>query len=310
VKDGEVRFETAYITDVITDNALEMLDDLCAEERPFYLSVHYTAPHSPWGEKNHQKEYLDKYPHPWSVDTAPKGTGEKRKELLRGYFAAVTAMDHNIEKLIQKLEDHNALDNTLIIFTSDNGMNMGHHGIWGKGNGTFPQNMYDSSVKVPFIISYGQKILPGVCENLTSHCDIFPTLMDWLDIEYETKQQQTGRSFAGVLQGNPEASRDFVVVHDEYGPVRMIRNKEWKYVHRYPYGPHELYNLEKDPGEEDNLENQPDYTAVKEALKHALDCFYTEHADIRMDGTREAVTGLGQLRRCGVYAEGKQVYSK
>lgn len=60
------------------------------------------------------------------------------RECLIGYFAAVTAMDANIGRIMDKLEAGNLLDDTLIIFTSDNGFNCGHHGVWGKGNGTFP----------------------------------------------------------------------------------------------------------------------------------------------------------------------------
>ena len=63
-------------------------------------------------------------------------------------------MDHQIGRLLDRLEELGLTEDTIVIFTSDNGMNLGQHGIWGKGNGTFPQNMYDSSVKVPFIASW------------------------------------------------------------------------------------------------------------------------------------------------------------
>ena len=67
-------------------------------------------------------------------------------------------MDAGVGKIMDWVEDHGLEDDTVIIFASDNGMNLGQHGIWGKGNGTYPPNMYDSSVKVPFIIK-----VPG-CE--------------------------------------------------------------------------------------------------------------------------------------------------
>ena len=155
--------EERYITDVITDEALRFLD-IRDKSRPFYLSVHYTAPHSPWID-NHPEEYVKLYedcafetcpqgePHPWALTDIMPGYTNPR-ENLKGYFAAVTAMDYNIGRLIKRLEDEGILEDTLIIFTGDNGMNCGHHGIWGKGNGTFPMNMYDYSVKVPFIISH------------------------------------------------------------------------------------------------------------------------------------------------------------
>ena len=61
------------------------------------------------------------------------------------------------------------------------------------------------------------------------------------------------------MEGRQLEHRDEVVIFDEYGPVRMIRTKEWKYVHRYPYGKHELYHLVDDPGEEKNLYGLPEY---------------------------------------------------
>ena len=164
VEDGQVKIEKGkYVTDIITDKAIFFLDDLARQENPFYLSVHYTAPHSPWDAENHPAELIAEYDkcdfseipdvliHPWSIETA--GQPIPRHERLRGYFAAITAMDTNVGRLLKALEDKGLRENTLVIFSSDNGMNMGHHGIWGKGNGTFPQNMYDESVKVPFIVS-------------------------------------------------------------------------------------------------------------------------------------------------------------
>ena len=89
------------------------------------------------------------------------GTGEHRKELLRGYYAAITAMDHGVGRILDFLREKGELENTLIFFMADNGMNMGHHGIWGKGNGTFPFNMYDTSVKVPFLVSWPAALPQG-----------------------------------------------------------------------------------------------------------------------------------------------------
>lgn len=92
--------------------------------------------------------------HPNQVKTCPYGTGERRKELLRGYYAAITAMDNQVGLILDLLDELGLQQDTLIMFTSDNGMNLGQHGIWGKGSRTYPQNMYDSSVKVPFLASW------------------------------------------------------------------------------------------------------------------------------------------------------------
>lgn len=321
VRDGKIVSESRYITDVITEDALKNIDELSLEANPFYLSIHYTSPHSPWDAKNHPAEILDLYSgcgfdatpaleiHPWQVHSAPFGTGEVRKELLRGYYAAVTAMDRNIGRILDKLDEKNLTENTMIVFTSDNGMNMGHHGIWGKGNGTFPLNMFDTSVKVPFIISYPGKIERNrVCQKLASHYDIMPTLIQYLDLKGNVLQRLPGKSFADILAGNEGSDSGSIVIFDEYGPVRMIRNREWKYIHRYSYGPDELYHLSEDPGEEHNLIDSEELLCIKQQMRQALEDWFYKYTNPGIDGAREGVTGFGQLRRCGIYAEGKRVY--
>lgn len=124
----------------------------------------------------------------------------------------------------------------------------------------------------------------------------------------ELPEDLPGKSFANVLL-NGEDSDNHVVILDEYGNSRMIRNREWKYIHRYPYGPCELYDLVHDPDEKKNLVDEPKYEAVKTDLLARLQKWYYRYADPAVDGTREAVTGFGQLCRPGVYSEGKNTYA-
>lgn len=324
IEDGKLHFENRYITDLITEHALQYLEELSKTDNPFYISVHYTAPHDPWDADQHPKEFIEMYrdcsftatpeepPHPNQIPSAPWGVGEERKRLLRGYYAAISAMDAGVGKILDKLKDLGLEENTLVIFTADNGMNMGHHGIWGKGNGTFPMNLYDTSVKVPFIARWPGKILPGVVtESMCSHYDIIQTLNELLDLNATLPENLPGKSFANVLLTG-ENKDNHIVIFDEYGNSRMIRNREWKYIHRYPYGPHELYHLITDPGEKENLIEQldnPVYREIRENLLSELQKWYLTYADPAVDGSREAVTGFGQLRRPGAYSEGKPVYA-
>ena len=243
--------------------------------------------------------------------SAPYGTGEKRKELLKGYYAAVTAMDRQIGRIIDKIEEMGIRENTLIIFAGDNGMNMGHHGIWGKGNGTFPQNMFDTSVKVPFIMSWPGHIEQNkVCDELLSQYDIMPTLLDIAGLENPDAEDCPGRSFAPVLRGGEYCSGENVVVYDEYGPVRMIRSRRYKYIHRYPYGPHEFYDLAEDPDETDNKIGREDMQEIIEEMRAQLEEWFVRYANPEIDGAREGTVGSGQLCEAGIRARGKQVYFK
>jgi arylsulfatase A-like enzyme len=232
-------------------------------------------------------------------------TEESRKEALSGYFSAMTAMDENVGRLLDWLEENDLRENTLVVFTSDNGMNMGHHGIYGKGNGTFPPNMFDTSVKVPMLVSQPGHVPEGkVISTLHSHYDIMPTLLEYLGAENPEADGLPGRSFVELLNGQDLDGDDHVVVFDEYGPTRMVRTTEWKYVHRYPFGAHELFDLVNDPDEENNLIDGENHHAVREELQAKLDAFFVRYADPERDGSREAVMGRGQLNIVGPAAKG------
>lgn len=90
----------------------------------------------------------------------------------------------------------------------------------------------------------------------------------------------------------------------------MIRSREWKYVHRYPYGPHELYDLINDPDERMNRVDDPSCQKVKSELKGQLEEWFIQYTDPRLDGTHEPVTGKGQLHRAGPAGQGFQAFHK
>ncbi len=320
-RNGEWVQEEDYITDCITDDALGFIAANSDLNTPFYLGVHYTAPHSPWEAHEHPQELRKLYAdcpfqscpdlpmHPWQMNSAPWGrTPERRREILTGYYAALTSVDRNVGRLVDALEEQGIRDNTLIIFTSDNGMNMGHHGIYGKGNGTFPQNMFDTSIKVPMIIHDPQGAGGLVCERMLSHYDIFPTILERTGITNDAAHELPGRSFLPTLQGEVIDHDKPVIIYDEYGPVRMIRTQRWKYVHRYPYGPHELYDLHADPNEERNLVELVDLEEVCTDLKRQLQDWFAHYVDPAVDGTKEPVTGRGQRRKAGLWGQGELAY--
>lgn len=313
-----------YITEVITDDAINFIEKQEEKNRPFCLNINYTAPHSPWTYDQHPDKYLDLYQdcsfesvpelteHNWQREDVEYPIKERRKEVLSCYYAAVTAMDAGIGRVMSKLEELGIRENTIVIFSSDNGMNMGHHGIFGKGNATFPQNMYDTSVKVPMIIS-----LPGTIEEgqsseaLLSHYDFMPTILDFLDIDYQLNENVPGKSFVDILFGEKQNKKNDqeIVVFDEYGPVRMIRNKNWKYIHRYPYGPHELYDLKNDPNEINNLINKKEYNDKIFELRDKMEKWFIRYANPEIDGSREDVYGRGQKNLAGVKAKGDTYFS-
>ncbi len=323
IENGDIGIVNEYVTDLFTAKAIDYMDEMLTEEKPFYMSVHYTAPHSPWGPEHHKAEDLALYEdcpfetipdipdHP-DLTVAPVYGTPDRKMQLQGYFAAVTAMDRSVGELLDYLDANDLMDNTLIFFMGDNGMNMGHHGVWGKGNGTFPQNMYEESIKVPFLA-----LLPGETEKgetvsqMLSQLDFYPTLLELLGLSEDSDEELPGRSFARLLEGhtdNQPELRDEIFVCEEYGPVRMLRDHRYKYVHRYPYGPHEFFDLETDPGEEKNLYQDPEQQERILAYRRKLELWYVRYVDPLRDGSKEGVTGLGQLTLAGPAGERNDHY--
>jgi arylsulfatase A-like enzyme len=322
VRDGRPVEEEGYITDLITEEALRFLEDHSPTASPFYLSVHYTAPHYPWLD-NHPEELVQFYDDcpfescPQEPDHAWIGPYDllqeirpKARENLQGYFAAVTAMDAGVGRILDHLDKQGLRNRTLVCFMSDNGFNCGHHGIWGKGNGTFPLNMYETSVKVPAIFSQPGRIPAGrVSDQLLSGYDFMPTLLEYTGLPYEPDPSLPGSSFVSLLTGGDAGAREEqVVVYSEYGPTRMLRNEQWKYVHRFPYGPHELYDLVHDPQERKNLVEETKHRALIRELRCRLDAWFLQYVDPAMDGAREAVTGHGQIGPAGRKAHGREAF--
>ena len=300
--DGAPRFLNQYVTDFFSDRAAEYLES--RPHGPFLLCLHYTAPHTPWNHEEHRQDILRRYDgcafrchpfrpvHPDQVEMEVGDTDERRRYLLKGYYAAITAMDEGIGRVLEALEKTGLAENTAVFFSGDNGMNLGQHGIWGKGNGTWPMNMYDTSVRVPFI-AWGAGIRRGArVENLYSHVDVLPTLCDAL-----------GAPLPGVLPGESfleeltkgRAPRDRqICILDEYGPVRMIRTRTHKYIHEGIRGGHQLYDLTSDPGEEHNLFGHPAYAAVQEQLRQRLEEAFARFTRAPFDGAKTSPDGSGQ----------------
>ena len=222
-------------------------------------------------------------------------TPEKRRELIRGYFTAVTAMDRAIGRVLDTVRELGLEEDTLVVFTGDNGMNVGQHGIWGKGNGTYPQNFYEESIRVPLILRMpGKK--PRAVSDLVSHVDIFPTILALCGIE-ATSDRPCGSSFAGVLDGEP-FRRDYVSVYSEYGAVRMLRDRRYKYVKNFVNGEDLFFDLETDPGEEMNRISDPAYEEIICRMEQILESGFRQYSDPEKDGQYQFPKGMGQTDIC------------
>lgn len=302
--------EPTYFTDAVTRHALTFMEGVTVDQ-PFFLHVNWTAPHDPWFDNNHPEELRDLYadtefpsiphgdPHPWFDASRFKRAFRDRRGALTGYCAAVSGIDRSVDAILKSLDSKGVRDNTIVIFTSDNGFACGHHGIWGKGNATFPLNFWEPSIKVPFIIRWPARIAGSqVISTPASASSLYETLADLTRSHRLDDPLRSGRSIAKLFglggEGMPrEMNDERVVICDEYGAARMIRVDGWKLVERRS-GIHELFDLQEDPGEEINLAVSASHASRIKALSDELHGWFREYEDPKLSGWPTGVDGLGQ----------------
>jgi choline-sulfatase len=296
VKNGEDFTSSKNKSALITDHAIEFLENL-PEEQPFFLNVGYIATHSPYHKEAHDSRLTDLYEeakfndippyseHPWVKNEGfryENPTEQDLRDHYIGYYAAVTEIDKNIERIMTTLDKAGLADDTVIIYTSDHGCTLGHHGFFGKGNSTRPLNMYEHSLRIPLIWS-GANIQSGhVSNHNVTHYDTFQTLLEFVGIQPSSTLEYPGQSYLPMLSGQTQEWNE--TIYGEYGDLRMIRTNEYKLVIRYPDGPHDLFDLINDPDETTNLINQEDHKNTISDLRQQLDAFYSNFEDSQNSG--------------------------
>ncbi len=270
---------SGYKTDFVGDRAIDFINGNA--DRPFCLVVPFFAPHSPYDfqPESYRRPYdgsaFSCFPR---ADPHPQGRGRFRQhfgntETYTSYSALVTGVDANVGRILDALEAAGVREDTVVVFSADQGFNCGHHGVWGKGNGTIPFNMFEESIRVPLIWNHPGRIAAGTeTSAMVSAYDFFPTLLDYLGITAAPDPRRVGRSYAGFLRGESPEWRNEVFF--EYGYTRAIRTETLKYVARADGWPNELFDLEEDPRERVNRVGKPEYRARRLALRERLDRFF------------------------------------
>lgn len=229
---------------------------------PFSISVGFMLPHQPFvARRADYAHYLGRigpprHPEPFSDHLHPHFRRWREQcgiedvpadEVLRArtaYYALVTRLDAMIGQILAALHDNQLDENTLVIYTSDHGEQLGEHGLWWK------QTMYDGSAKVPAILSWPGVLPPGVgCERVVSSLDLNATMLDAL-----TALRLPGSHGRSVLPlfRSPNARWEDVAYTeyctDEGWFQRMVRHGDWKLSYYHGQEP-QLFNLKEDPDE-------------------------------------------------------------
>jgi arylsulfatase A-like enzyme len=302
IEDGKQRQEHEYLTDFWTDHGVQFIEQ--NKNRPFFLFLAYNGPYG-LGEaiaqparNRHAAYYADKemksFPreqmHPW---LHANKRNFNNPVSIRRYAAEVSGVDDGVGRILDTLEKHNLNDNTLVIFTADQGLAGGHGGFWGMGDHTRPRSVRDPMIHTPLIFRHPPRIAPGTrTDLLVSNYDFFPTVLDYLDLKDQTPTDPPlpGHSYAAALRGKANELEWNDIVFFEYEDTRAVRTPDWKYIRRFPDGPNELYDLKADAGERKNLIDQPAQAAIQKDLDKRLEEFFNKYADPRYDRTRGGVS--------------------
>ncbi|MCA9446218.1 MAG: sulfatase [Candidatus Omnitrophica bacterium] len=214
------------------------------------------------------------------TSAGPPRSREEIETFIRGYYATITRLDHQIGELVKILEAGGKLENTAILFLSDNGYLLGNHGLGNK------ITMHEEAVRVPMFLRWGGLQNKGIrTDELVSSVDLYPTVMDIAGVE--NPEWLEGKSLLPLCENPDEPLRDYVAsecvgVGGEPGQGhRMVRSKEWKYILT---GVNEdaVFNEEEDPYEMNNLvgseENRETLNRMREWMAEWMDRVGDGHA--------------------------------
>jgi len=298
--DGSLR----HATELIVDRGIEFLKNQ-PKGKPFALNMWFNACHAEDGDR---RPGIGHFPWPRAVDgmyddvemypprlNDPEifnaqpdflkttinreryfwrwNTEDKYQTNMRAYYRMVSGIDGAIGRFIEALEEAGLADNTIIVYSADNGYHMGNRGFAGKWS------HYEESIRVPLIIA-DPRVDEGkqgrVTDALALNLDFPSTFLDWAGVEVPERYQ--GRSLEPVVsEGAPDDWRtdtfhEHFAVRNRIPAFEGIRNHQFKYVRYVDEGNYEfLHDLEKDPDELVNLAKDPKYTETLEKMRARTD---------------------------------------
>ena len=312
VIDNEKRYTVSeHLTDFWTKRAIQFLEDR-DNKKPFFLFLSYNGPYMlpPTVTKQPKNRYADWYSkyipqfpqepvHPFLKNWAMLNNSSSQMqadathawaaiEALNNKTAIINAasetsmVDDGVGKVMDALRRLNLEDNTLVIYTSDQGSLYGQHGLWGNTSWAFPFPTYNGHLRIPLILRHLGRIPAGIqSEKMINQFDVFPTLIDYFALEKDSEHNYPGNSFLPLLHGKTIQKED--IVYFEFITVRGVQTPQWKYIKRFPEGPHELYHLTSDPEERHNVYGEVSNKQITYELDALLTKFFSEHASPEFD---------------------------
>lgn len=309
---GQKKKHEGYVTDLITQFSIDYLNSR-DKSRPFCLVCQHKAPHRSWNPDNRHADlyegvdipepetFNDDYSNRSSAAAEadmriattlnredlkmdpPQGLSEaelkhwKYERFIKDYLRVIASLDDNIGRLLDYLDQEGLAEDTIVVYTSDNGFFLGDHGWFDK------RFMFEESLRMPFVVRYPREIRPGaVDDHLAINVDFAPTFLDYAGVPIPDDMQ--GRSLRPLFKGNkPKDWRESIYYeYYEYPdahrvrPHYGVRTSDFKLIHYIggtpnPIDEWELFDLRKDPHEMCSVYGLPEYADIQAKLRTELD---------------------------------------
>ncbi|MBL8205956.1 MAG: sulfatase [Blastocatellia bacterium] len=311
---GQRKKLTGYATDIITDLSMDFIKKR-PTDKPFFLMYHHKAPHRNWQPAEKYRKQYENYepPIPATFDDDYKGKSDasrnatmhidadlndtdtkgkppaglsgaalkkwKFTRYMQDYLACVQSVDDNIGRFLDFLDQSGLAENTIVIYTSDQGFFLGEHNFYDK------RFMYEESLRTPFIVRWPKRIKAGsVSKSMILNLDFAPTFLDAAGAKIPADMQ--GRSILPLFTGKTPRDWRTSMYYRYYHPGHHnvaahygVRTSRYKLIYFHKLNQWELYDLQKDPGEMRNIYSEPSSAKTVESLKKELQRLKKEFKD-------------------------------
>ena len=314
VRHGRGTRSKGHSTDVIANKALDYLKNRRNTKKPFMFFCHFKAPHDTWEFADRYREFLEdlEIPEPpnlfdnyagrsdmlktqlqyigseWGNHTDfeeetghLEGIAKKKRQYqlyMKKYLRCVKGVDDNVGRILDYLDKSGLAENTIVIYTGDQGFFLGEHGLYDK------RIMYEEALRMPFLVRWPGQVKPGSkCQGMILNIDFAPTILEAAGVASRPDMQ--GRSFLPLLVGHtPRDWRTsmyyrYYFSHFETETHYGVRTHTHKLIYFDRIDQWEMYDLVQDPLEMNNLYNSPDHQQLLNELKMELERLRIELED-------------------------------
>ena len=303
----------------ITDAAVDFLQARAEQpesDRPWTAFVSLVCPHFPLvAPQSHFNRFAhsglmpsksrDEPEHDWLAALREcfvydNFTSERTRVALAAYYGLVSFMDENMGRILNTLEETGLVRSTVVLYLSDHGDNIGERGLWGKST------LFEESVGIPTIVAGPGVPSARVCHTSVNLTDVFPTVLDIAEIEYNDGITRPGRSLIQIANEADDPQRPVFSEYHGAGACSgafMLRKGRWKYLHYVGLAP-QLYDLKDDPHEQHDLGREARHASIRAMMERELRAICNPEAVqasataaldalIERHGGREAVLARG-----------------